>query len=187
MATVQTDGSSAVTSSSTNNNHGTAMNVGSSATVLETRNLGASNVGVFASTPYDGGSADEALSAGTFAYNNTAPIAQRLTTTLSGVSNTTLRSGANDQTSLRSIHRQEKVRTTRTTTAIRAGYWNIYSGTWSTNPTTAVDNFWDNAGNTTSATSTDQAATPTRSVPGELVYKTGKLSPVMDNYKAKTG
>jgi hypothetical protein len=187
MATVQTDGSSAVTSSSTKNNHGTAMNVGSSATVLETRALGFRNVGVFASKPYDGGSADEALSAGTFAYNNQRPIAQRSTTTISGVSNTNLRSGANDQSSLRSIHRQEKVRSTRTTSAIRAGYWNIYSGTWSTTPTTAVDNFWDNAAATTSATSTDQAASPTRSVPGELVYKTGKLAPVLDNYKAKTG
>jgi hypothetical protein len=78
------------------------------------------------------------------------------------------------------------VRTTRTTTAIRAGYWNIYTGTWSTTPTTAVDNFWDIANDTTSSTSTDQAATPTRSVPGELTYKLGQPSPVSVDYPAKT-
>lgn len=191
MATIQQGGSAVVgtywTGTSTNNDHGTAVNVGASATVLETRTLGASNVGVFASTPYDGGSADEALSAGTFAYNNKRPIAQKLTTTISGVSNTTLRSGANDQSSLRVIHRQEKVRTNRFCTAFRAGQFNLYTGKYSPAATDAVDAFWDNAGNTTSSTSTDQAATPTRAVPGELVYKTGKLAPVMDNYKAKTG
>lgn len=187
MATVQIDGTSSVTASSTNNNNGTAINVGASSSVLENRGLGSSDVGVFASQPYDGDSADEALSAGTFAYNNPGPIAMKVTDTLSGVSNTTLLSGANDQSSLRLIHRQEKVRSNRFATAFRAGYFNIITGAWTTTPTTAVDAFWDIAGNATSATSTDQAASPSRSVPGELVYKTGKLAPVLDDYKAKTG
>jgi hypothetical protein len=190
MATVQTDGSSAVTASSTVNNGGVAINVGASATLLANRALGANNQTVFGSTVVSDATADyadPALSGGTFAYNNNRPVAVKFTTTLAGSeSNTFLRSGASDLSSRRSIHRQEKVRTTRTTTAIRAGYWNIYSGTWSTTPTTAVDAFWDIANDTTSSTSTDEAATPTRSVPGELTYKLGQPSPVSVDYPAKT-
>lgn len=190
MATVQVDGSSAVTRTSTVNNGGTAINVGSSSTILDNRALGANNQTVFGSTVVSNAVvdyADPALSSGTFAYSNNRPTAVKLTTTLAGsVSNTFLRSGASDLGSRRSIHRQEKVRTTRTTTAIRAGYWNIYTGTWSTTPTTAVDNFWDIANDTTSSTSTDQAATPTRSIPGELTYKLGQPSPVSVDYPAKT-
>lgn len=190
MATVQTDGSSAVTSSSTVNNGGVAINVGSAATLLSNRALGANNQTVFGSTVVSDATsdyADPALSGGTFAYNNSRPTAVKLTTTLAGSeSNTFLRSGASDLSSRRSIHRQEKVRTTRTATAIRAGYWNIYTGTWSTTPTTAVDAFWDIANDATSSTSTDQAASPTRSVPGELTYKLGQPSPVSVDYSAKT-
>jgi hypothetical protein len=189
MATVQTDGSSAVTTSSTVNNGGTAINVGSTSTVLDNRSLGRDSQGVFGSTVISNAVvdyADLALPSGTFAYNNAEPIGIKLTDTLAGsVSNTFLRGGASDLGSRRSVHRQEKVRTTRTTTAIRAGYWNIYSGTWNTNPTTAVDNFWDIANDTTSATSTDEAASPTRSVPGELTYKLGQPAPVSVDYSAK--
>jgi|694.fasta_scaffold60647_8 hypothetical protein len=189
MATVQTDGSTAVTRTSTVNNGGTAINVGSSSTVLDNRSLGRDNQGVFGSTVVSNASkdyADLALASGTFAYNNAEPIGVKLTDTLAGsVSNTFLRSGGSDLGSRRSIHRQEKVRTTRTTTAIRAGYWNIYSGTWNTTPTTAVDNFWDIANDTTSATSTDEAATPTRGTPGELTYKLGQETPVSVDYSAK--
>lgn len=190
MATVQTDGSSAVTASSTVNDGGVAINVGSSASLLSNRALGRSDVSVFGSTVISDATidyADPALSGGTFAYNNNEPIGVRLTDTLAGsVSNTFLRSGASDLSSRRSIHRQEKVRTNRFTTAIRAGYWNIYSGQWTTTPTTAVDNFWDIANDTTSATSTDQAASPSRNVPGELTYKLGQPVPVSVDYAAKT-
>lgn len=189
MATIQTDGASAVTATSTKNNHGTAMNIGSSASLLSNRSLGRSDISVFGSTVISDAVidyADPALSSGVFAYNNARPVAVRLTTTLAGtVVNTFLRSAASDLSSRRSIHRQEKVRTTRTTTAIRAGYWNIYTGTWSTTPTTAVDNFWDISNDTTSSTSTDEAATPTRTTPGELTYKLGQPLPVSVDYPSK--
>lgn len=168
-------------------NGGAAAKIGTSSTKLDNVGVSRYNKEVFASTVKDNSVADKALSAGTFAYNNQSPVAPKVTTSLAGVSNTVLRSAADQPGLVRSIHRQEKVRTTRTGTAIRAGYWNIYSGSWSTTPTTAVDAFWDNAGNTTSSTSTDQAASPTRAAPGELVYKTGKLAPVLDDYDSKTG
>lgn len=195
MATVQTDGSTAVTASSTVNNGGVGKNVGTS-TILTDRALGTPDRGgVFASTPVDGATidyADKALSAGTFKYDNARGVIQRVTSELAGgVSNDFLTYAADDVSNARSIARQEVVTTTRTTTAIRAGYWNPYGisqqvSNWSTSPTTATDAFWDNAGDTTSSTSTDEAATPTRSVPGELTYKLGQPSPVSVDYPAKT-
>ena len=174
MATQQVDGN-AVTSTSTNNRGGAVVNGGTS-TILDSVDLGYSNVGVFGSSVADGTDTDKALSDGTFSYNNSSPIAKRVTESLSGVTNTVLLSGADQPQLIRSIHKLEVVRTRRLTTAIRAGYWNIYSGTWSTNPTVAVDSL-----------ATDDAANPTRSSPGELTYMTGAIVPVNDDYKAKTG
>jgi len=186
MATVQVDGVSAATKQTTRNNRGVAVNVGSTSSVLSNQSLGRKNQTVFASTVIDNNVSDPALSGGTFAYNNNKPIAVRLTSTLAGsVSNTFLRSGASDLTSRRSIHRQEVVRSTRTSTAFRAGYFNLYNGMWTTTPTTAIDPFWDISNDDTSATSTDQAATPTRVAPGELTYKLGQKTPVSVVYSAK--
>jgi len=189
MATVQ-QGNSPVTANSTVNNGGTAVNVGTSS-VLDSRSLGRDDLGVFGSTPVESATedyADKALGAGTFKSENQRGVIQRVTKTLAGgVSNDFLTHAADDVSNARSIARQEVVTTTRTTTAIRAGEWNIYSGDWGSDPTTATDAFWDNAGNTTSATSTDQAASPTRSTPGELTYKLGQPSPVSVDYPAKNG
>lgn len=169
------------------NNRGTVARGGSVASgKLNNVSVARFNSGVFNSTPIDNNSADEALAAGTFAYNNSRPTAQRYTTLISGVSNTILRSGADVPSLARSIARSETIRTRRTTTAIRAGYFNIYTGLFTTQPTVAVDNWWSISANTTSTTSTDIAASPTRSVPGRLVYKTGKLNPVVGSYQSKT-
>lgn len=188
MAIVQSDGSSAVTANSTVNNGGLAINVGSSS-VLSNKALGGDYLGVFGSTPVDNATVDyanKALSGGVFKNDNQRGVIQRVTSSLAGgVSNTFLTHAADDAENARSIHRQEVVTSTRTATAIRAGYWNIYSGQWSTDPTTATDPFWDIENNTTSATSTDQAASPTRSVPGELTYKLGQPAPVSVDYSAK--
>lgn len=82
----------------------------------------------------------------------------------------------------RSIHKLEHMWTRRVATAIRAGYWNIFTGTYSTAPTVADD---------ASTFGTDDAATPTRAKPGELVYRhsgqpDGTLGPVQKDYPAKT-
>lgn len=95
-----------------------------------------------------------------------------------GVSNTTLRSGGSDYQIRRSIQKLEHMYTTRVATAIRAGYWNEYSGAWSTDPTTADD---------ASTFGTDDAAADNRTAPGELVYKEPTPVPVMDDYQARTG
>lgn len=190
MATVQ-QGNSSVTATSTVNNGGVAMNIGSGSTLLRTEESARDDQGVFGSTPVDGATvdyADKALSGGVFKSENQRGVVQRVTTTLAGeVSNDFLSHAADDLDNARSIHRQEVVTTTRTATAIKAGDWNMYSGSWTNDPTTAVDPFWDIGANTTSNTSTDEAASPSRDVPGELTYKLAQKVPVSVDYKAKTG
>ena len=63
----------------------------------------------------------------------------------------------------RSIHKLEHLWTRLVATAIRAGFWHIYDGVFTTAP-----------GNQDDATlfGTDDAANPTRAIPGELVYRT---------------
>jgi len=181
MATIQQNGS-AVTTISTKNNGGTAIKAGSAATVVENLSVGTSStpVGVFVSVVVPASTttndyADKGLSAGVFSYNNNRPVAKRLTTALSTVSNTFLRSGAAKPDLVRGIHKLETLRSYRLTTAYRAGYFNIFTGAFSTPVTVAVDTL-----------ATDNAANPTRSSPGQLTYKTGKYVPVNDDYKAKT-
>jgi hypothetical protein len=181
MSTIQVNGSS-VTNQSTNNNGGSVVN-GGSTTMLDSVDLGYSDVGVFGSSVVDGTDTDKALSAGTFSFSNQRPVAKRVSSSLSGVSNTVLRSGASQPGLIRSIHKLEVLRTRRLTTAIRAGKWNIFKGAFLNNQ----DQTADNPTVATDSLASDNAATPTRDVPGELVYKTSAPVPVQDNYKAKTG
>jgi hypothetical protein len=188
MATVQTNGSSAVTATSTLNNGGVMTANGSSgANILRSQSTATAQVGLYSNTVVDNADADKALSAGTFAYNNATPTAMKITTSLAGVSNDFLRSGANDTDGAKSINKLEVVRTRRITTAIRNNKWNEYSGEWEAGfPSGAVDAFWDIGAGSGVSTSTDQAASPTRSVPGELVYLQGNPVPKLDDYKAKS-
>jgi len=192
MATVQIDGSSAVTTQSTRNNGGAMIQSGSNASgIVDKVNLGSHyGLGAFASTPVDGTDTNEANSAGTYAYNNTRPIAKRYTTTLSGVSNTALLTGGNVKNLRRKVNKIESFTSRLQTTAIRAGKFNIYSGKFINNqtgavekPTVQVDTLWSPVNDAYSAQ--DDAANKTVSVPGELTYLVGK-TPVNDNYKAKT-
>ena len=89
MATVQTNGSSAVTSTSTINNGGIiTANGTASSNIVRSQQTAAAQAGVYSNVVVDGDNADKALSAGTFAYNNAVPTAPKITTTLSGTSNT---------------------------------------------------------------------------------------------------
>ena len=191
MAQAQaSDRTSEPTASSTKNNSGVGFFVGSSATVLTNRGPGAHKHGVVGSTPVSNAVvdyADPAESTGTFKNDSTRLVAQRVASTLAGVSNTAILSGGHgDVHDMRSIARQEKVRSTRLATAIKAGNWNPTTGTFSS-ITTAVDDFYDPIAKSTSSTSTDEAATPTRSKPGEFAYKLGQPAPVQADYAAKTG
>lgn len=79
----------------------------------------------------------------------------------------------------RSIHFIEGFDSYLVTTAIRAGNYDVYSGTFTTAPSSSTDSFGQ-----------DHAARPTYAIPGELVYRTSgqKTSGIeQDDYSAKTG
>lgn len=134
------------------------------------------DAGVFGSTVLDNGVADKAVDAGIFANNTQVPIAPRITNMLGGVENDVLISGANVPSLTRSIHKLETLRSRRFTTAIRQNKYNRVTNTWEAGyPVVAVDSL-----------AVDGAATPSRDVPGSVVYKLGNSVPVSANYKPKT-
>lgn len=176
MATTQMDGSTSVTATSTKNNGGASTGRGTSTAnskldVIRTTRTQPTFGG---SVVVDGAYTDEAISASVIAYNNSSPIGMRVSSTVSGQANTILRSGALVPSQTRSIHKRESFKVSKTATALRANYFSRYTGLWTTPPTS-----------TTESPGADNAATPTRAVPGELVYKLGQPVPVMVDYSAK--
>ena len=90
---------------------------------------------------------------------------------LRGQGSTLLRSGASDYGIRRSIHKAEAFRDTGVAAAVRAGFWDIFSGVFSTAPTVGNDSIGDVSGSTVTDGTADHAATPTRIIPGELVFR----------------
>jgi hypothetical protein len=177
MATVQVNGSASTgtyNSGTTKNNGGAAIKAGSS-TKLTNRSVKGVDVGFVGSKVVNSTAVGNvpALSSGTFAYNNKRPVAERLTTALATVANNALLRGADVPSQVTGIHKIESVATNLTATAFRAGF-NLYTGRY----VNSVSSQTDALGN-------DVAANPSRSVPGHLIYKSGKGQPVV-NYKAKT-
>lgn len=169
---IQQQNGTAVTRTSTKNRGGSIVRAGNVNTSLaQAVSTSYAPVGAFGSVvvPASVTVNDYATTAagGTIAKNTQRPQGMKLSDPL--------KSGALFPSLIRSIHKLETLRTRRLTTAIRAGYWNIYTGQFTTPPTVATDSL-----------ANDNAATPTRAVPGDLVYRTGKPTPVVDTYKAKT-
>jgi hypothetical protein len=186
MAT-KTAANGAVTATSTKNNGGVGKNV-SGSDVLSTSALGTPDNGVFASTPIDDAGADKALSGGTFAFDGGSGAIQRVTKTLSGVSKDFLQYAADDVSNARSIHKREHVRTTDLATKIRAGAWVPYSGVFNPALAASNDQFWSISADALQSASSDNAAAPTRAVPGELTFQYGAASgPKSVDYSAKNG
>jgi hypothetical protein len=169
----------AVTSQPTKNNGGSVINAGTdyeTNPVLGSRfNSSRADFGVFGSTVVEGVNTSAAVSEGIFGKLHDI-VAKRISISLAGtLSNEALLSGAGVPSLVRSIHKLETLRSYRQSTAFRAGNFNLFTGKYSPTPTVAVDSL-----------SADSAATPTRAVPGTLVFKGGALVPVSKNYKAKT-
>jgi hypothetical protein len=185
MATKQIDGVTDVTKTSTVNNGGSAVNIGSTSSVLSNSTLGYKGVGVFGSTVIDGTNTNKALTAGSFAYSNQRPVGKKVSSKVAGVTNTVLESGAAQPGLVKSVHKSsvkngsgnivDGVRTRRFTTAIRSGSFNIYTGQFSSAPTVAADTF-----------ASDNAANVSRSNTGKLVYKAGAKVPTSVSYASKT-
>jgi hypothetical protein len=175
MAEKQVDGST-ITSSSTRNNHGVATRVGTSSN-LTSQAISGNKLAAFASTVVDDANSAKANSSGSFAVVNTSPIAMRVTSSLAGVANTTLRSGANIPELTDSIHERTTLNTRKFTAAIRANKYNPTTNAFDGGyPATATDNM-----------GTDNAANPARATPGRITFKEPKPLPVSGYYSAKTG
>ena len=97
----------------------------------------------------------------------------KATTTIGGVSNNALVFGASDSAQGDAIHQAAVVRNRLYKTAVRAGNWNEYTGTWSSDPTVANTGGYDIANGvdlspTLKASGVDHAANPSSARPGEL-------------------
>jgi hypothetical protein len=131
---------------------------------------------VVGSVVVDNSWADKAVGGGEFAHKTQRPIGTKVTTQLAGVPNSVLLSGANRPELVRSINKLEVLRTRRFTTAIRQNKYNRYTGRFDVGyPVVAVDTL-----------GTDNAANPTRTNPGQVVYLSGSKVPVTSDYKPKT-
>lgn len=143
------------------------------------------DAGVFGSSVVDTNDVEKVYGGGVLAYNNPGPIAKKLTTELNGSANDVLLSGAAQPALVQSIHYikvcgmgcNDGVRTRQLTSAIRNNHFNLFTGQFDPGyPVVSADTF-----------STDDAARPTRDVPGEITYKTSSPNIVNDVYKKKTG
>jgi len=155
----------AKTTESFRNNGGAAINVGTPNNSPISSNLKskANDLGVFGSTPVRSEDVQDALLA---PFNNL----NDLTDTLNTLYQTPVPSLT------KSIHKTESSTSLQYTTAFRNGYYNMYTGKFLVAPTVSSDSF----GN-------DDAARPSRDVPGELVYRTGAKRPVEADYPSKNG
>jgi hypothetical protein len=189
MATVQIDGSSAVTSTSTVNDGGVMKANGGNVTgaLLSTNATANPDVGVFASTVVSGVNTAGAVDGGEFAHSHQTPISFLMTTELGGLASTALRSPADVNAYVRNPAPLEVLRTRRLTTAIRAGEWNIYTGEWGTDPTVAVDSWWSISAGSGVSDVPDTAATPSQDVPGYLHFIAPNMNTVTSTtYKPRT-
>lgn len=187
MATVQVNGSALTSTpygsfSEANNDNGTMKANGSSTSnVMDQVKTVVGPVDAFGSKVVEDSVtvkdyAGKAISGGTFAHNHVKPISSLITNEIAGVANTSILTPGNDRDTVRSINKVETVRSRRFTSAIRSNKYNRVTNTFDNGyPVVAVDTF-----------DTDEAATPTREVPGELTYMRGSNTPYNDNYKAKT-
>lgn len=190
MATIQTDGFTPVTPTSTDNNGGTVRANGGASGTFATVATNRQPSTVFGSTPIDNADADPAVDGGDFAYDNQQPISKKVTSVLAGtVSADFMRSGAGDPTNIQSIHKIESVTTRKLTTAIRENKWNEYSGKFDPGyPQVQNDTFYsirDN-GIGIEGSPVDDAANVNRTAPGELTYMQGNPNPLNADYPEKT-
>jgi hypothetical protein len=187
MATAQVNGSSLTGNGygsylEANNAHGTMKANGTATSnVVESVTTPSPTVDAFGSKVVENSVtvkdyAGKAISGGTFAHNHTKPISSLITTEIAGLSSDAIKTPGNDGDVIRSINKLETLRTRKFTSAIRANKYNRYTNEFDVGyPQVTVDTL-----------ATDEAATPTASVPGELTYMRGAKTPYNDNYKAKT-
>ena len=130
------------------------------------------------------------VTAGTWNQQTQFQNIVRATTTIAGVSNNAMLGGGSDSANNANSPLQATTMRVRLyKTGVRAGDWNEYSGTWSSDPSVVESGGYDiaaSADNTSTlkGSGVDHAANPSSAEPGELQYDLGGL-PVQTGYQPK--
>lgn len=136
------------------------------------------------------GPVEAANTAGAATFNQGNQVINAIQTTIAGIANTALQGAQSDSANVAYTPLQETaVRTYFYKTAVVAGNWNIFNGTFSsiTNVVSGAYNITtevDDAANMRTA-QTDVAANPSQAYPGTLTYRDGSPNPTNDFYKAR--
>lgn len=164
MSIAQINGSS-VTQTSTKNNGGAGLNLGSSNNLYNSSS--GQNIDRIGSIVANTSEVDPALINGVFAFNNDRPVAKKITDSLANVDNDYLVSGAAEPNLIRSINSIEEVRTRQYTSSVRNKTYDYINNIFESGyPIVQVDNL----GNDYSGKF------------GSLVFKVGSNTPTTEYY-----
>ena len=171
---------------------GTAKNVGSNSDALDSSNLGISEPGLYGSTVASGARVGTTPIDGTIVSSSNDIANQevgnyhmkRVASNVGQSASTSFASGASEKGSRRSkIHNMLSARVTQVATAIRAGNWNIYEGTFSAGPS-GVNNY-SSLGTDDAAATNDANA---QALLGEYAFSTAGGSVIKSgDYEGKGG
>ncbi len=192
--TVQTDGTTAVSETSTKNDAGIIRHAGTIDSTNGARGMSSKDLGTLsrASDTYgsivaSGTDATRAVTGDspTFGMNKgdaqirmvgqvnyDSSSSNRNAFTIAGASSTVMRGGASDFGQRRNVHSIETVRTFHYAEAVRDGLWNEYGipgqlNNWESAPAVEASGLWDNAANTAAAADDDHAARSTLGRPDQ--------------------
>jgi len=129
MGTAQVNGSPS-TLTSTNNNSNTIKTIG----------VGY-NVGVYGSKVVEGLVSVKSKSAGVFAHSHTLPLTFSVTDELAGLSSSVMSTNAYDHYGIRNPARRFTFYCRQTSTAMRAGNFNFFTGKYNPQPTVVTESF----------------------------------------------
>lgn len=129
MATAQVNGSPS-TLSSTNNNSNTIKTIG----------IGY-NVGVYGSKVVEGLASQKSKALGTFAHNHVLPLTFAVTDELAGIPTSVMSTNGYDHDDIRNPARRFKFYCRQTSTAMRAGDFNFFTGKYNPQPTVVIERF----------------------------------------------
>ena len=125
-------------------------------------------------------------------FNSGLQVIVRAQSQIAGVSNTTLEGGATDSANEAFTPLQlDVLRTYYYKTAVRANYWNEFTGQWTTAvPSNAESGAWSISASADGsdgmrASGVDVAANPTADAPGRLTYQQGGPNPTNASYKPR--
>ena len=170
-------------------------NVKGGGTVSESDKFSSSSVagstGIQTTAPVSGTTPTSVLHAGTFNQTSQYQDILKVTTTLAGISNNSLKFAGSQDGDRMDINQKAVVRSLNYKTSVIAGNWNEFSGAFSPALSTTIAGGWNvigdaEQGGTLVPDKTDKAANPSASEPGHLAYMAGNPVPTTGTYAART-